>query len=144
MTSITDADARGEYIAGLRALADLLEQQPAMPLPSTGRLEWQFGFKYTDEERRAALAQAARLMPCRLDKNDPGSGDYDARYFTLAGNLHGLHVELWAEREQVCSRVVTGTREVVKTIPTATEEVTVIEDVVEWICHPLLAEAVAE
>jgi hypothetical protein len=30
---------------------------------------------------------------------------------------------------------------VTKTVPVATEDVTVTEDVVEWVCEPLLAEA---
>ena len=138
-------DQRAEYVAGLRALADLIEKNPTLPLPSKRRAEWAFGFAYgSDEARRAAIAEAARIIPGRLDKNDPTASDYNAKYYVLTGKLHGLEIELWAERDQVCRRVVTGTREVTKEIPTAVEEVTITEEIVEWVCEPLLAGAVSE
>lgn len=136
--------SRAEYISGLRALTDALEQNPDLPLPTTDKLEWQFGLGYSDEERRAKLAAAARLMPCRLDKNDPNASDYNAKYYVLSGRIHGLPVELWAEREMVCTRTVVGSRRVPKLVPAPDApmvEVVETEEIVRWECTPLLAEA---
>lgn len=144
MTQSTEQTRRAEYIAGLRAVADLLDSAPDLPLPTTPKIEWAVHYyAVSDEAQRAVLATIARLIPGRLDKNDPAEGQYAANYFTLSGNVGGMPVEVWAERPSVCERVVTGTREVTKVVPTATEEVTVTEDVVEWICTPLLADAVS-
>ncbi|HET6291734.1 MAG TPA: hypothetical protein VFG33_00115, partial [Kribbella sp.] len=58
-----------------------------------------------------------------------------------------IEVHVGAYRDQVCERVVTGTREVTKTVPDPSVvvpdvEVTETVEDVEWICGPLLAKAV--
>ena len=59
-------------------------------------------------------------------------------------------IQPYDNREAVCERVVTGTREVTKEVPdpealASVPKVTVTETVedVEWRCHPILDEAVA-
>lgn len=139
---------RADYIAGLRALADLLESTPELPLPTEpSAFEWQIGYKYpTNEAKRAGLAEIARLIPGRFDKNDPAESDYNAKYFELTGRLAGILVRIWAERDAVCRRVVTGTRQVTEMVPAPDAPLVAVtktvEDV-EWRCEPLLAEAVA-
>lgn len=57
-----------------------------------------------------------------------------------------MSVNIITDREAVCRRVVTGTREVTKTVPAPgadTVEVTETVEDVEWVCdEPLLAGAV--
>ena len=74
------------------------------------------------------------------------SKDVDDHYYDLDGYLDGLAVKFVAFREEVCERVVVGTREVTRTtkdpellaqLPDVT--VTETEEVVEWRCSPLLA-----
>ena len=138
---------RSSYTSGLRALADALDGNPELPLPYDGNLvPISIGFHSSainDDNRAELLASAARtLMPGRRDKNVDGS------YYRIDGTLHGLKVQVWAMRDQVCERVVTGTRQVSREIPdpaVAVPTVTVTETVedITWECRPLLAETEA-
>lgn len=144
-TTEPTVDPRAAYTAGLRALADLLDAHPDLPLPYEGRLSpVQLGF-HGLEDPAAALAAAARLIPGAKRKG------YDDNYFRLVGRLHGLQVELWAMREQVCERVIVGTevREIEEPDPEAVAALpkvkrTEVVEQVEWRCHPLLADAEPE
>lgn len=142
-------NARSDYTAGLRALADLLDANPDVPLPSRlGRdFSWAvFGSKVpTGQKVPVALADLARtLIPgVRNKRADDG-------YFRVSGKLHGLNLEVWAMREAVCTRVVTGTETVTRgvldaaalaAVPTTTVTETV--ETVEWVCAPLLADEVS-
>lgn len=152
MTSTTDTstDPRAAYTAGLRALADLLDTHPDLPLPYEGQCT-AMSFHFLSGDAKANLAAAVRAFPGRLDKNDPAESDYDRMYFTLTGRLHGLLVDFTSDRQAVCERVVVGTTEVVVEEPdpnavAALPKVTrrqVVEQV-EWRCHPLLADAEPE
>lgn len=137
---------RAEYIAGLRQLADLLEQHPdALPLPYQGHwVPITFHF-LTGEDPKSALAAAVRALPIRLDKSGGDS------YFDLTGSLHGLSIVLTAFRNEVCERVVTGTETVTKQVrdPEAAAqalasvplvEITETVEQVQWICRPLMAD----
>lgn len=132
------SDQRTGYIQGLRALADILEHNPGIPLPLHGDAEHTallIGFYGSDG--REKLAAAARAFPCTWAK------DADGKWFNLNGVLGGgLHVQLYAEREQVCTRRVVGVedREVEEVVtPAVTRKVTKPVEVVEWDCGPLLA-----
>ncbi|GAA1707667.1 hypothetical protein GCM10009765_66430 [Fodinicola feengrottensis] len=130
---------RSEYTAGLRALADLLDKHPEVPLPYSGRSA--FGGHLTwilagDTDQRNVLADIARALPGPVHKVVRGVA------FDLKGALHGLHVLVIADRAEVCTRRVVGIREVTKEIPDpAAPTVTVTESVedVVWDCHPLLS-----
>jgi hypothetical protein len=134
-------DARAGYIAGLRALADALETNPEVPLPGPSGAGATISFQFTHgADPRAAIAAAARAIPCNWDKRV--TEGKDQAYFELLGRLHGLPLELWAFRDAVCERVVTGTedREVEEVVrPAETRTVVKPVEIVEWRCHPLLA-----
>ena len=141
-----EKDRRAAYTAGLRILADVLDQHDEVPLPYDGSDdEVTIHFLFGDDPR-AQMAAAARAIPCNWRKNDPGDGSYDAMYLDLQGQLAGLKLKLVAYRTAVCERVVTGTREVTVTVPdpealAAVPEVTVTKfvDDVEWRCGSVLA-----
>lgn len=132
---------RSEYISGLRKLADLLETQPDLPLPFDGGAENNASTRitfYLLGDPRDVFVQAARALPGPLDKEV--SGDT----YRVVAHLDGLHVQVVAYREDVCERVVTGTREVTKTVPDPMVTVPVVEvtetvEDVRWVCSPLLA-----
>ena len=133
---------REEYTAGLRALADLLDANPELRLPWTGTEDTavQVCVAGADDPQRALAAWAAALPG--LKSKEP-----DETFFNLRGQVGAVHVEVFAYRSQVCRRVVTGTREVTKTVmdPAApTVEVTETVEDVEWVCdEPLLAGGVS-
>lgn len=141
MTNPT-TDERAEYIAGLRALADLLERNPDLELPHTG-----MGGSLCvvlHETQREQLAAWARAMPGAKTK----SASRDGSAFYLDGQVGRVKMTIIADRGEVCERIVIGTREVteetpdpeaVDALPKTT--VTRVEEVVEWRCHSILDEA---
>lgn len=134
------AARRAAYTAGLRALADLLDAHPELPLPYSGNGDAMNFIELGDEARRGA-AVFARLMPGKVEKSASDNGQ-----FYLTFTLHGLRLRWVAQRAQMCERVVTGTREVEIEVPDPealalvpkVKRVEVIEDV-EWQCRPVLA-----
>lgn len=138
MASITDMvererEQRAAQITGLREVADFLEQHPELPMPS--------GLNYMGRHlnSRDELVAAARALG-RADKDF--STDYAQIKRTFSG---GVALAYQAVREQVCERVVVGTRKVVVEEPdpeqvAALPKVRRIEKVedVEWRCSPLL------
>lgn len=139
------SDDRATYIDGLRKLADALEEHPEVPLPTTGTRQ-AMSWNLWDDDAREQLAAVAKAIPCAWAKSArDGYGDGPA-YFDMTGFLGGLELKLTAFREAVCTRVVTGTREVTETVKdpgalAAVPEIEVtrtVEDV-EWQCHPILA-----
>lgn len=134
-------DPRAAYTAGLRALADILDAHPELPLPYDGTgsaLDW---IEVGDDARRHA-AVFARVMPGTVAKSVSDT----AGQFYLTFQLHGLGLRVISTRAQMCERVVTGTREVeieepdpqaLAALPKV-KRTEVVEDV-EWQCHPILA-----
>lgn len=134
-------DPRAEYTKGLRALANILDAHPELPLPYDGNgteLNW---IELGDEARRGA-AVFARVMPGTVAKSVSDT----AGQFYLTFKLHGLSLKWIATRAQMCERVVIGRREVeieepdpeaLALVPKI-KRTEVVEDV-EWQCHPILA-----
>lgn len=138
------AQTRAGYIAGLRELADLLEQHPHIPTPYQGSSPSALSIHHlgTGPEVKPAFAATVAALPGRRTK-DVRDGAYGA-YFDVHATLGGgLHVKVTAYRDTVCERHVVGTREVElpaqaeQVIPAREATVQVVEDV-EWICTPVL------
>ena len=133
---MTDTDTRTAYTKGLRLLADLLDNNPDLPLPYHGST---VGLNWIEFDRDSAAA-FARLIPGTVTKT-PRDDAID-----LKGQIAGLKVQFIASREAVCERVVLGTHEVtVAAQPAvkATKATTMVVEDVEWICGSLLAESVS-
>ena len=140
------ANDRDAYIAGMRQLMDILEANPGLPLPFEGRSSAMTFHFLNAEDPRAAMAAAARTLPCKWDKR-VWSGSEDRNYFDLSGQIAGARVKLSAFRDAVCTRVVTGTeeREIEETVtPAVIRKVVKPVEVVEWQCGSLLAERTAD
>ena len=141
---MNDSDKRAEYTKGLRALADLLDANPDLELPYTGSGSEILIIPDRDGDQKAQIAAWARALPGEKSKGVRGDA------FDLYGSLHGLKLLVIVQRDQVCRRVVTGTREVTEQVPdpdalAAVPTVTVTKTVedVEWVCEPILSEQVA-
>jgi len=116
MTTVTDilpaapadgdeATARATHIAGLRALADLMETRPDVPLPFHGRLEPVTIHFLRDSDPVPAMALTATALggPWHWNVRDyTRSGGL--AYFDLLGEFHGLPVKLTAYRDAACER----------------------------------------
>lgn len=134
----TNTDTRAEYIAGLRMLADTLDANPDLELPIYGdRYAPMAVYLVGDENQRGQLAAWAKALPGRKEK-----ADRDTR-LDLKGAFRGLHISVTVEREEVCEKVVLGTREVTEEVPdpnAPTVTVTKTVEDVKWICRPILDE----
>lgn len=136
-------DNRAAYISGLRKLADLLERNADIPLPYASGTAAAPAHRitfYMLDASREAFVERARMFPGVLKK------EVGNETFSLVGSLDGLHFDVVAYRDNVCERVVTGTRKVTRTIPDPDVEVPTVEvtetvEDVEWHCAPLLSEA---
>jgi hypothetical protein len=71
---------------------------------------------------------------------------YDDNYGKVLLHFGPVHLQVYSHRDEVCERVVIGTREVVEevkdpealaAVPTITQTRT--EDIIRWECKPLLA-----
>ena len=136
---------RAEYVAGLRQLADMLEQDDGLPLPTTDKIEWYVfgsgeltgGQKLAGDAQKALAADIVRRIPGEHRKWETGD------LFRFTGSVRALRTEVIVDRAAVCRRVVKGTREVVQKVPAPDApmlEVTRTVEDVEWVCEPLLAE----
>ena len=141
---------RQAYTAGLRQLADLLDERPDIPLPHQGTdtavpIHWlYFGNGRDFEEQKAIARTIVRAIPGQIVKRETGD------LFRFHGRLAGLHLEVVVDRPAVCERVVVGTETVTTTIkdPDAVAalpdvEVTETVEQVEWRCQSILAESEA-
>lgn len=132
---------RAAVAAGYRRLADLIESEQApIPINPQVSLFLSHGAVPIDEQPVAARELMRALGGGKYAKDTSSSGGD----LILRGMCGGLPVDIWVTRDAVCERVVTGTREVVETVPVGedtrpVETITRTEDVVEWVCSPLLA-----
>lgn len=135
---------RTAVIASLLELAVLLEQNPDLPLP------WQLDSGTLDihlmrsDDPRGELARIVRMLPGEVRKEVWGD---KTPYFTAHAKVGSIRLDVTTYRDQVCERVVTGTREVTETVPdphvvVPLVEVTKTVEDVEWVCGPLMAPAV--
>lgn len=88
--------ARAAYIAGLRQLADLLEQHPEARLPYAGT-----GCGLLFQPRGASeFLSTARALGCEWTAGE-WDGSNDAPYFEADGALAGLKLELLARCDEL-------------------------------------------
>lgn len=93
----------------------------------------------------AAFATAAARAGLPVAKQAMGTGD--ALYGIKITFAETLRIAVYGDRDEVCERVVTGTREVTEEVPdpealAAVPKVVVTKTVedVKWICRPLLGD----
>lgn len=139
-------DTRQAFIDGLHQIADFLAEHPEVPLPHLGSYIdntyapvltiWLHGGREDLSEVARAMGKAQKTV-----NNDTGE-------FKVYREFAGIKLVASADRDAVCERVVTGTREVTEEVPdpealAAVPKVAVtkvVEDV-EWRCGSLLKPA---
>lgn len=124
----------------LRGLADIMDAHPDLPKPSVG---WDGEINWFSAHTPADAAKIMRAFPGRTwEKNDPNSGsEYDLSQATFTTTFLGRKAAIRMDRGAVCTRKIIGQRDVTKTIPVTTQEVTVTENIYEWECSSVLAQA---
>ena len=126
-----------EVAAGLRQLADLIDATPGIRVAYTDLHVW----SVDDREVMADLARAALGAGAMIEKNITDT------MYNLDVKFGPITAGALAMRDRVCERVVVGTREVTEMVPDpAVEPVPLVErtrteEIVEWVCSPLLATA---
>lgn len=118
---------RAAWLTGLRQMADFLEAHPAVPLPSVHQPVYIWG---ADAQRQLA---AAALALGDAEK------EADASFFSLVRRFGPIVYTVKAYRENVCERVVVGTKTITTQVPPEGVEMLTVtreEDVVEWRCPP--------
>ena len=139
MTSTAEllqAADRADYIAGIRAVADLLEAKPDLPLPVTREFHWYlFGSQLELATQKAEAARIVRLIGGQHDKYET------AELFRFRRQIHGVETQVIVDRPAVCERKVIAAEVVTKLVPDPSAplvEVTETVETVEWVCAPLL------
>jgi hypothetical protein len=93
---------RAEYVAGLRAFADLLEDRPEVPLPWSGKPSSPISVFAHDEQAAQAIAGALG----RPVKSEYKPLDTGPRLW-LTWHLAGVHLQVSAPAAAVADRRVT-------------------------------------
>jgi hypothetical protein len=101
-STVEDGDPhRAAYISGLRALAAVLDENPQVPLPSTGRLEPVTIAFLAGDDIPGRITAASQAIGC--PSWDTATRDYTSTgghaYADLNGTLNGLLVRLTAYRD---------------------------------------------
>lgn len=137
--------------ADLRAIADVVENNPYL----AALIAQAFGssvfplYAAAEEQRsnlRELMAETVRQLQPLATK--PIEKRYGDKWFYAAVPMRAIKLELAEERDQVCTRVVTGVETVTEEIPdpeyiAAAPKITQTREVetVEWRCEPLMARA---
>jgi hypothetical protein len=124
------AEARAAWIQGLRDIADLFESKTEIPLPYNQWYNVWISSNDDTKEKMATIAKA--LAPCKKE--------YEGTDFSISRQFGPHHLSFNTSRDNVCERVVTG-KQMVEARPSVyyPEVPAHEEDVVEWVCSPLLA-----
>lgn len=140
------AEQRAAFTAGLRAIAAFLDEHPEVPLPylgggAEGSTLPAMSIYLTDYDiAREQMAAIARAMGNAVKA--PKTYHDGTEAFQVWRAFEGIAQFAQAPRDQVCTRVVTGTedREVEEVVtPAVKRKVTKPVEIVEWRCEPLLA-----
>ncbi len=101
---------RADYIQGLRALADVLEQNDDLPLPYQGN-KTAMAFHYlSSPDPIAEMIAAMQAIPCGFTSEiTPHFDDDRIAYLDLNGELHGVKIKVTAFRKDTCTQDEDGT-----------------------------------
>ncbi|GGM84873.1 hypothetical protein GCM10012275_64520 [Longimycelium tulufanense] len=139
-------DLAARQAASLRSLADMIEANPELAENFSGYKNTIAITVHTDLfDRVGSLARFARA--CKAAGATVAKEIDDKWHNVVATFANSVEVTMLAYREEVCERVVVGTREVVEEVPDPEAMAAVptvkrkrTEEIVRWECRPLLAQ----
>jgi len=107
-----------EYADSLRLIADFFESHTDVELPFGGEQ-----FEYFNASARSHLVAALGSCKKEFDSDFPGS-------FTLVKHFGTIEFRAIAQKSEVCTKKIIGTRHIPERIIRAHDE-----EIVEWDCH---------
>lgn len=141
-----DQHLADQLAAGFRAVAELFETNPVLAgharyaqfdklMLSAGHANEASSKTVMADFIRAAKAHGGKITKSGAEK-----------WFHVNLSFGRVGLDVFAAREEVCERVVVDTREVTEEVPdpealaaVPTTTVTRTEEIVEWVCRPILA-----
>lgn len=149
--TVAEDPSRAAWIGGMREVCDWLEAHPEVPLPYIGAHVsgsplpslpiYLHKWNPNKPDVRTQMATIARAM----GKATKSPGLVDGTYIVWRA-FDGVALYAQAERDEVCERIVVGTREVKDLVPDPERvaavplvEVTKTIEDVEWRCGSILA-----
>ena len=132
-------DEAGELAYDLRKFADFLdihaEELPKVQVDVASYV-WDYNGSGDDVPQSVALAMRAGLKDA-----DKVEKEYSDNYFRMYMSFGALKYKIVCNRDEVCERKVLGTEMVTKSVPPEGKwvEKEVEQEIVEWVCNPLLA-----
>lgn len=131
MSAITEHNRRLDFIAALRDVAKILEENETIPIP------YNLNFYHRCDTKNELIA-LTKAWGGRFDK------DTDGDDFNMRRKLGGaVSVCLYVSREKVCKKIVTGKKEIAEQIIPANDERIIpahTEEIIEWVCPDSLFE----
>ncbi len=124
---MSTTEERTAVVYGLRQLADFIESRTDLPLPTCRASLYLWG-----DDARPQLAGIARVLGTAAKKADEF-------YYGLTKDFGPVVLSVKASRENVCERVVVGTKTTEYLVPPPGVEMEKridTEEIVEWICPP--------
>lgn len=106
---------RTDAIQSFKDLVTFLETHPGVPVPKYCTLN-------APLDTREEIAAVAR--------QSSWTKDFNGSWFTLRKQFGTLNLDVYTDREQVCRKVVTGTR----VVPAVEAQPEREEQVTEWVC----------
>lgn len=142
-TQLTKLD---EYIEGLTAARQFLGEHPELPpiLAVYGDSVHLHLFEHNlppGTDIRAEFAQHARTFMAGAPVGTVTKDATDS-FMTIVRTFGAVSLHLQADRDVVCEAKVVG-RETVEVVDPNAPTITVERDVIEWDCHPILADTKA-
>ena len=128
-----------QLVEDLRDFADFVEEHgPQLPGVSVELRSWIWGYEVADQGVPEGVALALRAG---IKSADEVTKEYSDDYFRLYLRFGKLQYRVVCNREEVCEKNVIGTKTVTKKMPPEGDwtEQEVEEEIVEWVCNPLLA-----
>ena len=126
---------RQKTIAGLRHIADVLETHPLLPIPYIGGC-------FISAESLEQMIEVAKSYGGHWEKR-AAEGQFEL-WLTITNRFQLM---TYTARENVCTRVVVGTKVIPATTLPAREATYMperVEEIVEWHCPPSLNEVAQE
>lgn len=137
MNESVEANTRAAFVAGLRAVADFLDDHPDFPTPST----------YSIPAFQSGAWTPADFARCASMLGGTRSKDANDNWIEVRRPFGPLTLVVFSSRDAVCEKRIVGVETVEvdeEVTPAVTRKVTVEREIVEWDCKPVLSGALSD